>query len=287
MRSPKYQCLYAAVLFTLFAAAAYASSPFTFTPKAVKQGGTLVVTAEDISENNTTLIFLGKSIPFYRYDKGIRTIAGVNPSTPTGVHEATVISTDESGDTHTYIYNVAVKPVNFPHEKLLFEPKKQSKLFREKIITDQDEIAKIFRQWTPEQLWSGKFIKPIKGRTTSAFGTYRLYNNKKLGDHRGLDIGGNPVGAPIKASNSGIVAFARLLPTLGSTIIIDHGQGIHSVYMHMSKTLVSVGQRIEKGQVIGKVGSTGLSTGPHLHWGISIHDTRVSPLEWASRIILD
>ena len=127
-------------------------------------------------------------------------------------------------------------------------------------------------------MFSGKFIKPLEGKITSAFGSYRLYNGKKLGDHRGVDIGGNPIGTPIKASNSGKVIFAKKLPTLGSAIIIDHGQGIHSLYMHMSKILVSMGDFVKKGQIIGKVGSTGLSTGPHLHWGISIHDTRINPM---------
>ena len=126
---------------------------------------------------------------------------------------------------------------------------------------------------------------PIKGRVTSAFGAYRLYNGKRLGDHRGTDIGGNPVGAKIKVANSGVVIFSKPMPTIGSVIVIDHGQGVNSIYMHMSKTLVSVGEKVIKGQVIGKIGNTGLSTGPHLHFGMSIHDTRVDPLEWVSKDI--
>lgn len=255
-------------------------------PVSISQGRTF--TAHIISESivSAEMLFGGKAIRFYGTKGNLTAIAGVNVFTDPGWHPLKITAADESGNTVSEDYNIKIKMSVFPHDKLTFPPGKQGRLVASKIKTDQDELSEVLKIETPEKLWSGKFLMPIKGRMTSAFGTYRLYNGKRLGDHRGTDIGGNPVGAKIKAANSGVVVFSKLLPTIGSVIVINHGQGVCSVYMHMSKTLVSVGEKIVKGQIIGLVGNTGLSTGPHLHFGVSVHDTRVDPLEWVSKGIL-
>ena len=252
-------------------------------PAAVSQGRTFVAAITSESIVSADMIFSGKTIHFYGTKGNLNAIAGVNVFTDPGWHPLKITATDESGNTVTKDYKIKIKMSVFPHDKLVFAPGKQGRLVASKIKTDQDELSEVFKRETTAKLWSGKFLMPIKGRVTSAFGTYRLYNGKRLGDHRGTDIGGNPVGARIKAANSGVVVFAKLLPTLGSVIVIDHGQGVNSVYMHMSKTLVAAGEKVVKGQYIGKIGSTGLSTGPHLHFGVSVNDTRVDPMEWVRR----
>ena len=256
-------------------------------PAVPSQGRTFTAHITSESIVSAELLFGGKTIRFYGTKGNLSAIVGVNVFTQAIWQPLRISATDDSGNTVTQDYNIKIKTSIFPHDKLVFPPGKQGRLVASKIKTDQDELSEVFRMETPEKLWSGKFLMPIKGRVTSAFGTYRLYNGKRLGDHRGTDIGGNPVGAKIKAANSGVVVFAKLLPTLGSVIVIDHGQGVNSVYMHMSKTLVSVGERVVKGQYIGKIGSTGLSTGPHLHFGVSVHDTRVDPLQWVKSSVLD
>jgi len=255
-------------------------------PEAPVQGRTVVVLLTDEAAVSAQMDFFGKMIPFYGSAGDLYSIAGVPVMTEPGYHVITVYASSESGNTYVMPVSIHVLKGKFLAEKLAFPPSKSGKLVASKIRADQDELSMIFRQWTPDRLWSGKFLMPIKGRITSPFGAYRHYNGKRLGDHRGTDIGGNPVGAVIKAANSGVVAFAKHLPALGSVIVIDHGQGIHSVYMHMSKTLVAAGETVKKGQTIGKVGSTGVSTGPHLHFGISVHDTRVEPMEWVKREVL-
>ena len=256
-------------------------------PEAPVQGRTVVVLLTGDAAVSARMEFFGKTIPFYGSVGDLYAIAGVPVLTAPGTHVITVHASDEAGNTHVISKSIRVLKGKFLAEKLAFPPSKSGNLVASKIMADQDELSRIFRQWTPNRLWSGKFLMPIKGRITSPFGAYRHYNGKRLGDHRGTDIGGNPVGAVIKAANSGVVAFAKHLPALGSVIVLDHGQGIHSVYMHMSKTLVSAGQIVKKGQSIGKVGSTGVSTGPHLHFGISVHDTRVEAMEWVKRDIFE
>ena len=89
-----------------------------------------------------------------------------------------------------------------------------------------------------------------------------------------------PIGTKVKAANNGKVVFAQKLSAFGGTIVIDHGQGVHTLYFHLSKFLAVVGQEVSKGTVIALSGNSGISSGPHLHWGMSVHDLRVNPLQW-------
>lgn len=260
----------------------------TVSPEAVRQGKTFAVyLTSSLPLRECKASFLGKNITFYSAEAGYRGLIGIHPSTKPSVALLSVIATDEAGLTEELTVEVVIKPTRFLAEKLVFPPSKNEKLSQKKIQNDQNIVAEVMEIETPDQLWSGRFIMPIKGYITSPYGAYRLYNGMHLADHRGVDIGGNPVGANIKAANSGVVAFTQFLKTIGSTIIIDHGQGINSIYMHMSKTLVKAGDKVEKGQIIGRVGSTGLSNGPHLHWGISVHNTRINPLEWTTRLVAE
>lgn len=222
---------------------------------------------------------MGKTIPMYESGQELRGIVGVNANYPKGIYALKIVATDETDKTHEMERSITVGSGLFKAEKISFGPSKKEKLFSNKIQTDQDEIMGVLTGESETQLWNNKFIMPIKGYVTSGFGSYRLYNGKSLGNHRGLDIGGNPIGTKIKAANSGVVAFTKFLPTIGSTIVLDHGQGVYTIYMHMSKTLVKAGETVSKGDVIGLVGNTGLSNGAHLHWGLSIHGVRVNPLD--------
>ncbi|MDF2610613.1 MAG: peptidase [Lachnospiraceae bacterium] len=134
-----------------------------------------------------------------------------------------------------------------------------------------------------ENTVSGDFLWPVpsSGRITSTFG----YRNQPTAGastyHRGIDIGA-PSGTDIVASMSGTVVTAAYSVSAGNYIMISHGGGVYTVYMHCSKLLVSVGDEVSKGEVIGKVGSTGYSTGPHLHFGISIDGEYVNPQNYVS-----
>jgi murein DD-endopeptidase MepM/ murein hydrolase activator NlpD len=125
-------------------------------------------------------------------------------------------------------------------------------------------------------LWSLPFIRPADGPITSPFGLRRILNGEERGPHNGVDIGA-PLGAEVVACNAGIVVFAEELYLEGKTIIMDHGFGLYSVYMHLSQMRVKVGDEVGIGQCIGLVGATGRVTGPHLHWGISLLKARVNP----------
>ncbi len=151
----------------------------------------------------------------------------------------------------------------------------------------KDDPADLKSPYKSIQLWGGAFLQPIKprkGAYPSPFGARRDFYIRKTRSwvhdyHRATDIA-NKTGTPVKASNSGIVRIARYRGGAGNAVIIDHGSGISTAYYHMSKIKVKEGLFVRKGQVIGYVGSTGRSTGPHIHWEVRANGTRTSPLKW-------
>ncbi len=147
---------------------------------------------------------------------------------------------------------------------------------REKVRLD-----KIWRKETRKRLWNGGFIKPLAGEWGSGFGLRRMINDEPRSPHTGVDIIASE-GSPVRAANSGRVVLTDELFFSGNSIVIDHGQGLYTMYFHLSKFLVKVGQKVAKGDIIGLVGSTGRASGPHLHWGVRLQETRVDPISLMS-----
>lgn len=144
---------------------------------------------------------------------------------------------------------------------------------------ERDKLRAIFDQVTPEKLWDGGFRVPLDGVTTGGnFGKRRVLNGQPGSPHSGVDFP-SPTGTPIHAAQSGRVALAQELFFSGNTVVVDHGLGIYTFYGHLSEIDVKVGDDLQPGQVLGKVGATGRVTGPHLHWGLTVERARVNPLQ--------
>lgn len=149
---------------------------------------------------------------------------------------------------------------------------------------EQEKVGAFRDEVTPERHWDLplKLKLPIPGCMTSPFGSQRLQNGVPTGDfHAGLDQRG-ALGTPIKAIAAGTVRVAQPFNLRGGTVGIDHGQGLQSIYMHMSKVSAVEGAHVEQGDVIGYVGSTGRSTGPHLHWTLYAQGVPVNPRQWVT-----
>jgi murein DD-endopeptidase MepM/ murein hydrolase activator NlpD len=121
------------------------------------------------------------------------------------------------------------------------------------------------------------FIWPVRGRISGRFGNQRVYNGTPGTAHSGMDIAAAR-GTPVKAPAAGVVTLADDLYITGGTILLDHGHGVSSNFLHLSRMDVKVGDEVAQGQVLGAVGATGRATGPHLHWGMNWFDVRVDPL---------
>jgi len=145
-----------------------------------------------------------------------------------------------------------------------------------RVKKERVQIAALWPAETPERLWEGSFIMPVEGRPGSAFGLRRWINGERRNSHSGMDIKA-PEGRPVKASNSGRVALVGDFFFTGRAVFLDHGQGVYTMYFHLSKVDVVEGQKVSKGEVLGLVGMTGRATGPHLHWGVRLGGARVDP----------
>lgn len=136
----------------------------------------------------------------------------------------------------------------------------------ERIAAERKVKQEVFAAQSP-RFWRGRFVPPSATAQTAAFGSRRTYNGKTRGIHQGLDFRA-AVGTAIRASNHGRVALARPMYYEGGLVVIDHGQSLFTLYMHLSKFLVREGERVEAGQPIAESGSSGRVTGPHLHFGV-------------------
>lgn len=133
---------------------------------------------------------------------------------------------------------------------------------------------------SPERRWRGNFLMPVEGRISTGFGLQRYVNGRFSYAHRGVDIA-CPEGTLVRASADGVVSLADDSFILhGQTVIIDHGQGVSSLYIHLSEICVATGQEVRQGEAIGRVGATGVATGPHLHFAVYAHHEAVDPFFW-------
>lgn len=150
---------------------------------------------------------------------------------------------------------------------------------KKRMEEERKETDAVYHASATEPLWSGKFRLPGKGDTTSPFGSSRRYNGKVASVHYGLDMRGNEK-TRVTASNAGRVVLAKNLFNGGNMVIVDHGLGLFTSYAHLSAFAVKVGDVVKNGQHLGQVGATGRATGPHLHWGVRLHELFVDPAEF-------
>lgn len=180
---------------------------------------------------------------------------------------------------------IEVTPRDWPVERVVGVPPKTVEPppeIAERIRREQARVAAARARDDERTDFEQAFVWPLTGRISGRFGNQRVYvvNGKDVpkSPHSGMDIAA-PEGTPVKAPAAGVVSFADTgLYLTGGTLLIDHGHGVSSNFLHLSRIDVKVGERIAQGQVVGAVGKTGRATGPHLHWGLNWFDVRLDPL---------
>lgn len=195
---------------------------------------------------------------------------------------ATII--DEFGRVVEVRQAVLLEPLPVEVEQLRISAAVLSVITPEAQVLERQVVADAWAAGSSERLWTAPFRMPIAGVNTSGFGDARRYQaDGPVSYHYGLDLAA-PQGAPVHATNAGRVLVSRHLPIKGGFIIIDHGAGLMSYYLHLSKLLVEAGDLVAPGDVIAEVGSEGLSTGPHLHWEMRIRGAASNPVAWVDRV---
>ncbi len=224
--------------------------------------------------------FLGKRV-YFSLDKasgGWFGLAGIDYDTKPGSHELTLTGTTEAGASTSFAQMVPIAK-GFYRTSTISVPKKYvdpDPADVARIVQERELKNEVLNRITGSQLWAGSFAAPAGTGTTSEFGSQRTYNGKRQSVHQGLDYGAG-TGTPIRAINSGKVILARDLYFEGNCVVIDHGQGLLSLYFHLSQFKIKEGDSITKGQLIALSGGTGRVTGPHLHLAVRWQGSYVNP----------
>lgn len=221
--------------------------------------------------------------PLHFVDKGgVWRAIGAVPVDSGGEVVAHAVASRASGRTDSLSASVTPPPLPPPKEQLAVarqfgQPMDAATSAR--VEQENQRAIAVGRQAQQERpKWSAPFRRPRTSEISSRFGSGRTFNGQVASRHLGVDFRG-AVGAPIRAANSGTVALVDNFFLGGNVVYIDHGGGLTTGYLHLSKTLVDVGDKVERGQIIGLVGATGRVTGPHLHWTARYGAITVNPLD--------
>ncbi len=250
------------------------------TPTQPQLGDTLKVVIEiDTPTSEPPVVRRGQQT-YPAFPVGANRFRALIPSTPLDTPGRWTIQVQ--GDEQTRNLAVLMRSRSFPTQRIWLPPGKAD---QEGTDLEFDRVDAFKRLVTPQKFWQGPFLRPNQGEVTSIYGVRRYYNGVFASDyyHRGVDYGGG-YGSPVVAPAAGRIALVGLesqgFQIHGNTVGIDHGQGVLSIMLHLSRVNVKEGDFVQAGQVIGTVGSTGASTGPHLHWGLYVNGLAVDPVPW-------
>ena len=224
--------------------------------------------------------WLGHSVTFAfdPTDKSWSGFAGVSLTTTAGTHSLELQGTTLEGKPIAFQRLVSTTRGKY-HNVTVQVPKQFTEPSPEQLHQiGQDKVAKgsLFAEVTPTQEWSGTFHAPVTARISDVFGTTRTFNGKVQSVHQGLDYA-VPSGTPVGALNSGTVLLARPLFFEGNCVVVNHGQGLLTLYLHFSEIKVKEGEQVKRGQLLGLSGGTGRATGPHLHVAVRWQGVYLDP----------
>jgi len=268
-----------AVIIVIAAANAYvkAAAPaatFTLPRESHVPGGVISFTIASGADDRPKVMLEGVPAMVVREGDHWRTIVGIPLSTAPG--KVTVEYETRAAKAVTRTFDV--KPKKYREQRLKVEPRvvdlspeDQARTAREQPVIR--EALATFSETAPSTL---RLLPPIPGPRSSSYGLRRVFNGQPRNPHTGMDIAA-PTGTPIKAPAAGVVVNTGDYFFNGNTVLLDHGQGLVTMYCHMSQIAVKPGDVVNTGDVLGKVGATGRVTGPHLHWGVTLNRTMVDP----------
>lgn len=255
-------------------------------PLLMVQGGTTVLKVHAPQGITLRGSMADRVLNFFPQDYGYVALQGIHAMTPPGPYPLLLEGELPNGKSFAFSQNIIIQDANFPFDpSLVVDPATIDPAVTE---PEQELWESLGKPVTPEKMWNDIFASPVptdfKDCWTSFFGTRRSYNGGTYDFfHSGLDFCGR-VGTELYAAAPGKVVYVDMLTVRGGVVVIDHGWGVYTAYDHLSEFLVQVGDMVQPGQVIGLGGSTGRSTGPHLHWEVWVGGAQVNPVDWLARI---
>jgi murein DD-endopeptidase MepM/ murein hydrolase activator NlpD len=243
--------------------------------EALGQGrtGQLAVTGDEIAGARAR--FLNRLVEFYEQDGAWYGLLAANMEQKPGAYPLEIFAWFDDGARQTWQGEVTVVDGEFIRQDVTIADDLGYLLEPEVDRAERARLTALFSESSTIRYWTS-FAKPLDAEFTSAFGAWRLYNEALWGRHTGVDLRG-PAGTPLLAPAAGRVVLAEKLDVRGNYVLIDHGWGVYSGVAHLSEIHVTRGQIVRQGQVIGISGSTGRSSGPHIHWEMAVNGEWIDP----------
>jgi len=260
------------------AAPAAAAFKVTVTPSVVRQGDVaLIVVTGTAGAPDMDGSVAGRPLFFFPYADGYAALIGIDLEARSGRTPWRIGFVDSGGIARKSAGTITVKARKFPVQRLSL-PKSMVDLSPENERRAEAEAARLrtlFDTVSFERLWRGRFTKPVASEAKAeGFGSRRIINGKPRSPHSPLHFA-TPARTPLVASNRGRVALVVDFFFGGKAVALDHGEGLYTLYMHLERVDVAEGALVERGSIIGSVGSTGRATGPHLHWAAHLRRARI------------
>jgi len=259
------------------------AEPFTsivVQPLPAAQGSTMVIevhTTEPVTLEGT---LFEQQVRFAEEGGVYFGLVGIHVFTEPGLYELELRAVDHQGRSTLITTGVVVEEGRFNYERIDLPASRTSLLDPAIIAQDRERLEAVRRTFTPERRWRGPFQFPCVGTISAYFGAHRSYaGGPYTSYHSGVDLRA-PSGTPVHAPAAGTVVLAEPLALWGNSVLIDHGWGVLTGYGHLSAIEVQAGQQVAPGDLIGRVGNTGLSTGAHLHWEVIVGGISVNGLQW-------
>jgi murein DD-endopeptidase MepM/ murein hydrolase activator NlpD len=255
-------------------AAKVASPTILIQPKKIGPGDIATVIVKN-AVGSVEGTFNGKKLYFNAAKNSYKAVLGIDLNSEPGTYPLEVTSNNKKLLKHIRILKkkYPVQRLTLPEGMVVLSPENEARTER-----DQQKNSAI---WPVDsvRIWNGNFINPLPGKKIGTpFGVRRIINKIPKNPHSGVDVTADE-GEPVLAPNDGVVVLVDDQFYTGHSVILDHGQGIYTMFFHLSKINVRYGQAVTKGEVIALVGSTGRATGAHLHWGVRVQGAKVDPLE--------
>lgn len=253
----------------------------TFEPDTIEQGGLMIIQIpKDSTIIKAEIICSHDTLVLIEQDNNWIALWAPDLKAETGQYKFKIILEKTNSRKQILYQTIFVEKIKAPIKKLIINPQfiKIDSITLERIKQEKARLSQVYQSKT-KITWTELFILPLDSAVTgSQFGEKRLFNGKVSSIHNGVDFRA-PEGSPVRATNDGKIILIGDFFFEGKLVIIDHGGRLFTIYCHLSKILVAENQMIKKGEIIGLVGSTGRSTGPHLHWGARLGRARINPLE--------
>ncbi len=240
------------------------------------QGSTLIVAVQTTEPVTLSGRLIDRKMPFAAEGGAYYGLIGLDARWASGLYELELTATDDQGQETAVVTGIVIQSRDSGYARVALPPSNNQSAY----AIDRERLDPLRSLFTPERHWTVPLQRPCRGTISDYFGVHRAYNDGPYTSyHTGVDYRA-PTGAPVYAPAGGIVVLAERLAVWGNAIVIDHGWGLLTGYAHLSAIEVQVGQQVAAGDQIGRVGTTGASTGSHLHWEVWVGGTPVDGLQW-------